>query len=146
MLNNNNTRNSSNRHNKYRAMSADGNSNSNNINNCCCSGMKLFEKIIEVAKSCNNINTATPLVTVVKKGTRNTVEMEMLMYLTKIERGLDYLIEKNKVYMNGPKVQELRNIQMLIDKKHKIDKTNMQREARLKRIEKLKEQTNRSKK
>jgi hypothetical protein len=144
MLNNNNIRNSSNRHNKYRAMSADGNnnSNSNNVNGCCCccNGMKLFEKIIEVAKSCNNINTATPLVTVVKKGTRNTVEMEMLKYLTKIERGLDYLIEKNKVYMNGPKVQELRNIQMLIDKKHKIDKTNMQREARLKRIEKLKEQ------
>ena len=64
----------------------------------------------------------------------------MLLYLTKIERGLDCLIEKNRVYMSGPKVQELKRIQMLIDKKHKIEKTNMQREARLKRIEKLKEQ------
>jgi hypothetical protein len=37
-------------------------------------------------------------------------------------------------------------MKMLIDKKHKIDKTNMRRETMLKTIEKLKEQTNRSKK
>lgn len=98
---------------------------------------KLYSKILEVFNNiCEDKNITIQMI--LKKGNM-TSEIEMINMLAKIELGLDELITKNRIFLNGPKASEYKSIQIQIEKEHKIKKTILQREAQLRKIEILKE-------
>lgn len=97
---------------------------------------KLYSKILEVFQ---NIKKNDEDKKIQIKKIVNSSEIEMLNMLSKIELALDILIRQNQAYLNGPRAPELKEIQIQIEKEHKIKKTLMQREAQLRKIEYLKD-------
>ena len=86
---------------------------------------KLYSKILEVFNNiCEDKNITIQMI--LKKGNM-TSEIEMINMLAKIELGLDELITKNRIFLNGPKASEYKSIQIQIEKEHKIKKTILQR-------------------
>lgn len=97
---------------------------------------KLYSKILEVFQ---NVKKNDEDKKIQIKKIINSSEIEMLNMLSKIEFELDILIRQNQTYLNGPRAPELKEIQIQIEKEHKIKKTLLQREAQLRKIEYLKD-------
>jgi hypothetical protein len=91
---------------------------------------KLHSKIIELYESAMEVpGIKKPII---------RSDYEMLFLLGKIENALDILLERNRVFLNGPLAVLYKEIQVELDKDRKVKKTKMQREAQMKKIEYLK--------